>query len=99
MKAITKEEMKRIDTNTCNDVGSYNLMELAGTKMYKIIKKYYNPKNVLIVLGSGGNAGDGLVIARLLYENNINLSYYIVDEIKNNDAIINLNKYKGNIIF
>ena len=98
MKAITKEEMKRIDTNTCNDVGSYNLMELAGTKMYKIIKKYYNPKNVLIVLGSGGNAGDGLVIARLLYENNINVSCYIVDEIKNNDAIINLNKYKGNII-
>ena len=98
MELITKEEMKRIDSNTCKICGSYSLMESAGNKMYKIIKKYYSPKNVLLALGTGGNAGDALVVGRLLLNDNINVDAYIVDEIKNADAITNLNKFNGNIV-
>ena len=98
MDTITKEEMKRIDTNTQNRIPSINLMEDAGIKMAKKVLKYYNPKNVLLVLGSGGNSGDALVLGRYFIENNINVDAYIIDEIRNNDAIENLNKFRGNII-
>ena len=98
MYALTKDIMKKIDLDTQLKIKSYDLMEEAGTKMANIILKNYEPHNVLLALGSGGNAGDALVVGRIFLNNKINVDAYIVDEIKNNDALINLNKFSGNII-
>ena len=64
MNIINKEEMKRIDIETQNKIPSIELMEDAGIKMAIKALKYYNPKNVLLVLGTGGNSGDALVLGR-----------------------------------
>ncbi len=98
MYALRKEEMKRIDLATQSKIKSYDLMEDAGIKMAKKTLKYYNPKNVLLVLGSGGNAGDALVLGRYFLSLNINVEAYIISEIKNNDALINLDKFMGKIV-
>ena len=98
MEAITKEEMKQIDINTQNRIPSIELMENAGIKMAKKTLKYYSFKNVLLVLGSGGNSGDALVLGRYFINNNIDVDAYIIDEIKNKDALENLNRFNGNII-
>lgn len=98
MNIINKEEMKRIDIETQNKIPSIELMEDAGIKMAIKALKYYNPKNVLLVLGTGGNSGDALVLGRYFIDNNINVDAYIIDEIKNEDSRINLSKFKGKII-
>lgn len=98
MQAVTKDIMKKIDDETSINIPSIELMEMAGKGMYEIILRDYNPKNVLLVLGSGANAGDALVTGRYLLEKNINVSAYKIEEIKNQNAIINSNKYRGKIV-
>ncbi len=98
MYAIKKDIMKEIDLNTQKRIPSYDLMEDAGIKMAKKALKYYKPKKVLLVLGSGGNAGDALVLGRYFILNNIEVFAHIIDEIKNVDAKINLDKFSGTII-
>ena len=98
MQAIIGEIMKKIDEESSINVSSYDLMEQAGSKMAEIIFKKYNPKNVLLVLGSGANAGDALVVGRYLLEKNINVDAYIINTIKNENSIKNLNKFKGKIV-
>ncbi len=98
MKAIEKDEMIFIDNETQKDIKSNILMYNAGIKMANVLLKYYNPKNVLLVLGSGGNAGDALVLGNDLIQKNINVDAYIITEIKNKDSMYYLNLFKGNII-
>ncbi len=98
MKAITGKLMKKIDEESSINVPSYDLMEQAGFKMANVILKRYSPKNVLLVLGSGANAGDALVVGRFLLENNVKVSAYIINQIKNENSLKNLNKFNGEIV-
>ena len=84
MDIITGSLMQELDKKTQDSISSSILMDNAGNKMFNIILKYYpNTKNVLILAGSGGNAGDGFVIARLMEEININVAIYLSSDIKN----------------
>lgn len=94
MDAIDAACMTRLDLESQKYIKSIDLMESAGASMADIIMSL-NPKNVLIILGSGGNAGDGLVVGRYLLLNGINTTIYKISEIKNEDSKINLLKYKG----
>lgn len=98
MEAIYGSLMQELDRNTQKRIKSISLMEDAGVKMAEIVMDYCKPKNVLLLLGSGGNAGDALVLGRILLNNNINVSAYLFDEIKNNDAKVNYSLYKGNVL-
>ena len=98
MKAIDSFDMTTLDNNSQLNIKSINLMENAGREMANIIIDEYKPKNVLFILGTGGNAGDGLVCARYLNDKGINTSIYLTGEIKNKDSLINYDLYKGNII-
>lgn len=98
---LTSLEAKQADKYTINKLKktSSQLMDEVGHQVFDIIKKRFdNNTKVLVVCGSGGNGGDGYVIAQLLVKHNYNCDLYQASEPKNNDAINNAKKYKGQII-
>lgn len=81
MKRIyTAEEMRRAEQCAVERGTTYEqLMENAGqAAAYDLLNRIdkghlKKPKSVLIICGKGNNAGDGLVIARVLADKNINI--------------------------
>lgn len=69
MKVVTAEEMRIIDRRTIEGYGIPGavLMERAGLAVTSRIKEVFSPRKVIIISGSGNNGGDGLVVARNLY--------------------------------
>lgn len=68
-KYISSKEMKKIDETAIKDyyIKPEILMENAGRNIAEFISKLNpEPKRVIIFLGKGNNAGDGLVTARHL---------------------------------
>jgi NAD(P)H-hydrate epimerase len=75
IKLVTGEEMKAIDLRTIqeNGIPGIELMERAGAKVAEHILEKWSPRQVGIVTGKGNNAGDGLVVARLLKEKGVDV--------------------------
>jgi len=69
MKVVTAEEMRVIDRRTIEgySIPGSVLMERAGLAVAARIKEAFSPRKVIIIAGSGNNGGDGLVVARNLY--------------------------------
>ena len=69
MKVVTAEEMRNIDGKTINKYGISGpvLMERAGLAVAVKIRELFDKKKVIVLSGSGNNGGDGIVIARNLY--------------------------------
>ncbi len=65
---VTAKQMQKIDQTTIEQhgVSGLELMERAGEQITDIILHEFEPEAVGIVTGKGNNAGDGLVVARLL---------------------------------
>ena len=72
MKIVTGAEMRRIDEATISRFATgVALMERAGQRVFEQIESMFPSLDSLaasIFLGRGNNAGDGLVVARLLAE-------------------------------
>jgi NAD(P)H-hydrate epimerase len=72
MKIVTGDEMRRIDEATISRfVPGVDLMERAGHRVFEQIEATFPAIDSIcasIFLGRGNNAGDGLVVARLLAE-------------------------------
>ena len=77
---------------------SYDLMEIAGIEAFKLIDNKFN--NILILAGTGNNAGDGYVIGRELLKNNKNVTIFLLKEKFSTDSLYFYNqiKDKANII-
>ena len=76
---VTADEMKHYDNNTIRYYGipSLVLMERAAlTATEFLISKFPNANHILIAAGCGNNGGDGMAMARLLYQNNKNVTVY-----------------------
>lgn len=70
---VTPSLAQAIDTWTIDKVGipSFSLMELAGSKAASaFLEDFPMATKVLLLLGKGNNAGDGLVMARHLLSAN-----------------------------
>jgi ADP-dependent NAD(P)H-hydrate dehydratase / NAD(P)H-hydrate epimerase len=81
MKILPIGKIREADAYTIANepVASIDLMERAATLCYDWLRKRVNGKRrVMIFCGLGNNGGDGLVIARLLAENNFKVEIYIV---------------------
>ena len=78
MKLFGVNEINKWDETTLinQSITGIQLMERAGKNLFEWINSNFKEEltNVLIVVGSGNNGGDGLVIARLLNLNNINVT-------------------------
>lgn len=98
MKAVTAEQMRKIDERTGTEIGipSIVLMENAARAVYNVcaeeLKEVENP-NVVIFAGKGNNGGDGFALARILKDNGIKCSLVFLFESNkfSNDANINYN--------
>ena len=80
MRLSSAKEIQKIDylSSSKYKISSKIRMEIAGYKSFELIKKIYNPKKVLVIIGTGNNGGDGLVIARYLELNGTNCEVLIV---------------------
>lgn len=72
MKVLTSTQMKNIDRTAIDEIGIAGpiLMENAGLQILKAIKAKFpeiEKEKIVIVAGRGNNGGDGLVVARHLF--------------------------------
>ena len=98
IKIISNENMRKSDENTIlNGTPSKVLMKNAGHEIFKAFNWY---GNILIICGSGNNAGDGYVLANYLLENNIIPTIYVIKDKFSNDGkyYFDLIKDKANVI-
>ncbi len=98
MKILTSAQMKEIDRRTIEEVGIPGpvLMENAGIQIFRflqsVILPYVDEDKIVIVAGKGNNGGDGLVIARHLWNNGMTPQVLLLgakQEIRG-DAALNL---------
>lgn len=87
-------EMKAVDKNTqYNHIPTLVLMENAGSGIaHFIINNYPDKKKISIYSGTGGNGGDGFVIARHLLNYGYKVSLFLLskpENIKNKDSQTN----------
>lgn len=78
---FTAEGSRRLDERTISEFGidGFTLMEIAGTRAADfILQQIEVDSHGLIVCGKGNNAGDALVVARLLIEQSINCTILFV---------------------
>lgn len=91
---LTPMQMRVTDKNTeYNRIPTLVLMENAGSKIADyIINNYPDKKKVSIYSGSGGNGGDGFVIARHLLNHDYKVRLFMLtkpENIKNADSRLN----------
>jgi len=76
MRRLSLQEAEEIDNRAIYELGipRIALMENAGRGVAEfLLKMCKRPSSVLIVSGGGYNGGDGLVAARHLYINNLDI--------------------------
>lgn len=81
MKIPTIQQIREADAYTIEQepIESIQLMErAAGLACKKIMELFSTDTDILLLCGMGNNGGDGLVIARMLLQNNYKCSIYIV---------------------
>ena len=77
-KIVSSRVMRESDEYTCENVtSSRELMYRAGKGIYK---SFENWGRTAIVCGSGNNAGDGFVVAKLLHENGGDATLFLLSE-------------------
>jgi NAD(P)H-hydrate epimerase len=69
MKVVTAEQMKDIDRKTIEKFGIPEnvLMERAGAAVASRVRELYEKRKTIVLAGGGNNGGDGIVVARELY--------------------------------
>ena len=99
MKIFSAAQIKNGDLFTIKNepIASVHLMEKAAMACTDFIHhKYLKTQNILIFCGHGNNGGDGLAIARLLYQKGFDVDVFI-DKSKtgfSKDAEINYHRLK-----
>jgi hydroxyethylthiazole kinase-like uncharacterized protein yjeF len=84
MKILSATQMSWVDKQTMLDRGisSLDLMERAATAVFEAIKQQHpnlEQQSFCIFCGKGNNGGDGLVLARLLDQQQAEVSVYLID--------------------
>ncbi len=96
IKVLTTQEMRNLDHHTIHEVGipGIVLMERAAQGCVDVILKHFDEDDeplIYIFAGKGNNGGDGLAIARYLYEAGYDVvvfTFHDPDEYKG-DSLIN----------
>jgi len=101
-RIVTAGEMREIDQRTIKEacMPGILLMENAGMGLVQVIMDYLKDvkdARVTILCGRGNNGGDGMVVARHLYNRGIHVSVYLAGDSKGlkGDALVNYDILKG----
>ena len=82
MQILTAEQIKAWDQYTIQHepIASLDLMERASNKCVEwLLKKDWKHRQHLVFCGKGNNGGDGLAIARMLFQNKVPVIVYILE--------------------
>ena len=84
MKILSAQQINRIDSETLKDqkISSLDLMERAATVVFEEIKRLHprlEHSTFYVFCGKGNNGGDGLVLARLLDQQQAQVKVYLMD--------------------
>jgi NAD(P)H-hydrate epimerase len=97
MRTVTAEEMAELDRIAIEEVGipGIVLMENAGRGASEIMWRYFpdlKEKRVAVLAGGGNNGGDGFVIARHLWQQQVEVVVYCLKTLESYraDAQVNL---------
>ncbi len=77
------EQTRELDRITIEEfeVSGTVLMERAGTVAFEVLQQHWpEAKTLCIVCGTGNNGGDGFVVARLAYEQGLQVEVFIVGD-------------------
>ncbi len=89
MKILSTDQIRLADQYTIENepIASIDLMERAATELFGWIRQRLNPDSrVMIFAGMGNNGGDGLALARLLFEQGHQSTVYLVKYTSNMSA-------------
>ncbi|MBL6447131.1 NAD(P)H-hydrate dehydratase [Fulvivirga sp. 29W222] len=81
MKVLSANQIRNVDNFTIKNepIRSVDLMERAAKEFTRWFTTRFSPKyQIAIVCGTGNNGGDGLAIARILYEKNYKVEAYVI---------------------
>ena len=96
MKILSTQQIREADQYTIKNepISSIDLMERAASKCTDWLLNNQNHDSYVLCCGIGNNGGDGLVIARQLFEKGKNIEVIIVEFSENysDDFQVNLNK-------
>lgn len=101
MKILTAEQMRDTDRLTTERYGvpSLTLMENAGAAIADYLSSFYADlaqRKIVVLCGKGNNGGDGLVVARHLYERNLRPQVILCayPSAMRGDAAVNLQRWQ-----
>lgn len=100
IKALTNKQMRQADAFTMEKAGvsSETLMKRAGKSLADVVFEAYNKlgaKCVLVVCGTGNNAGDGYVCANELSKRNVAVKIFCLKGNLSRDCAREKWRYKG----
>ncbi|WON92994.1 NAD(P)H-hydrate dehydratase [Sphingobacterium sp. Lzh-3] len=104
MKILSAQQINKIDSETLKDqkISGIDLMERAATVVFEEIKKRHprlEYSTFFIFCGKGNNGGDGLVLARLLDQQQAQVKVYLIDvEDYSADNLANQKRLPNHII-
>lgn len=104
MKILSAAQMNWVDGETIKDqqISSLDLMERAATRVFEEIKQCYPSMerySFYIFCGKGNNGGNGLVLARLLDQQQAKVRVYLIDaDDYTMDNLANQKRLPGNMI-
>jgi NAD(P)H-hydrate epimerase len=86
MKILNADQIKEADKQTIalEPIKSIDLMERAALKCTEWLMRHFSPEHPFIVVcGKGNNGGDGLAVARMLFENKYKVTVSVIPYFNN----------------
>lgn len=97
MKILSATQIRQLDAYTIANepIASIDLMERAAQAFVVWLCSHYDTTtSIHIFCGKGNNGGDGLAIARLLFQKNYNVTIKVVDHTSKPSADFSINESK-----
>lgn len=92
IEVLTAEATRKLDKAAIENWGIPSIL-LMENAVFSILKYFKDLDNILIVCGTGNNGGDGLALARHLFNQNKTIKIFVISDTDNrsNDFNINFN--------